>query len=275
MKQCEICKKEIPEDYQNLLCDEHYKELEEKKSEPVVVADATYKTNPQMEDKEQIGTNLSLFMSQGVLLWKPTKTMYQFIRDFCIEKVTSNPTWPKFVFQPFIVDVGCGSGVGTNILSEQGSVTFGFDKNAKSIQFAKEAFTRHKNNIYYSPQVTFECIDIMEDNREFQKCDVIVAIEVLEHIAEGQKFIDNLVLKFGQPGSDYFISTPNRNNKSLSQTGPPKNKYHCIEYTSKEFVTLLKKTFSEVTLYNSAGVPIPKEEYDTTTHTPLLGHAKV
>lgn len=281
MKHCEVCQKEIPNDYGNALCDEHYVELTKAQSPSDSTATETtkfppeYKTNPQMPDKEQIATNLELFMKNGVLLWKPTRLMYEFIRDWCLDQVQKHPQFPKLVWRPSICDVGCGSGVGTNILSCEADLAWGIDKNLKSIQFAQQAFSRVKNGIYYSAQVTFDHIDIMEDTREFQKCDVVVAIEIIEHIEDWQGFIDNLIEKLGKPGTVYWISTPNRNNKSLSQDGPPKNKYHVREWTSKELIDSLKKTFNTVELFNAAGEPIPKEEYETTTHTPLLSKCKI
>lgn len=279
-KQCEVCNKEIPDNYGNLLCDQHYLEATKVSPSDSVATETTkfppeYKTNPQMPDKEQIATNLELFMKQGVLLWKPTRTMYEFIRNTLVEEIKSHPQIKTHVWKPSIVDVGCGSGVGTNILSCEADFAWGIDKNLKSIQFAQQAFTRMKNNIYYSSQCTFDQIDIMEDTHEFMKFDYIISIEVFEHIDDYQGFIDNLILKLGKPGTIYWLSTPNRNNKSLSQDGPPKNKYHVREMRSGEFLAALKKTFHEVQLFNSAGVPIPAEEYETTEHTPLLAKCKI
>ena len=292
MKLCEICNKEIPGDYQNLLCDNCYraKETENTRKPPTFseaitlfnltigengTANPDYKTNPQADDKEQWSTNLRLFERHGVILWKPTRTMYAFIKDWCMDYIRKHPQYPKFIWRPKIVDVGCGIGAGSNVLSQEADFVWGIDKNERSVRFAKEAFTRNKNNIYYSSQISFDHIDFMEDNREFMKFDVVVAIEVIEHIEDWQGFVSRLIQKFdngrqGVDGTTYFISTPNRNNRTLSKEQPT-NKFHVREWTSQEMATALGRHFSSVKFYNSAGVPV---EYETD-HTPLLAECRV
>lgn len=274
MKNCELCNTEIPENYGNLLCDSCYKKLEAKKVSDNGIKNPDYRENPQMDDKEQWLTNIQLFQKNGVLLWKPTRMMYTFIKDYCMEKIQKHPQYPKFIWKPKIVDVGCGSGVGSNVLSQEADFVWGIDKNANSIKFAKEAFTRVKNGVYYSSQLTYDNIDIMEDDRETMKFDVVVAIEIIEHVENAKSFIERLIKKFDsrrpEDPTEYFISTPNRNNKSINDSGPT-NPYHVREWTSSEFYDLLSSYFCSVEFFNSAGEPI--EGYETT-HTPLLAKCK-
>jgi 2-polyprenyl-3-methyl-5-hydroxy-6-metoxy-1,4-benzoquinol methylase len=300
MKNCERCNKEVPEDYVNLLCDDCYKwnEIENArlrtlepststftqesvKSVPVVkileetgVSEAGYKKNKEAEDKEQWSTNIALFQKNGVLLWKPTRRMYTLIKDRCIDKVTHHPQYPKFIWKPKIVDVGCGSGVGANVLSQEADMVWGIDKNQTSIRFAKEAFERVKNGIYYSGQLTFDYIDIMEEERELMKFDVVVAIEIIEHIDDYKFFLKQIITKFDnkrlEDATEYYISTPNRNNKSIRDDSPY-NKFHVREWTSEEFYNVLSEFFKDIQFANSDGDPI--EGY-TTEHTPLLAICK-
>ena len=199
MKTCEVCGKEIPEEYQNLLCDEHYAAVENKPTSPVSdsgITNPDYKENPQMEDKEQWMANISQFKASGVLLWKDTRWMYTYIKDYCLARVQRHPQYPKFIWKPKIVDVGCGSGIGSNVLSQEADFVWGIDKNSTSVKFAKEAFERVKNGIYYSSQLTYDNIDIMEDNRETMKFDVVVAIEIIEHISDHKGFLERIIKKF-------------------------------------------------------------------------------
>lgn len=301
MKYCEICNLEIPEDYTNLLCDKCYKNAEienarikaqqeeEKKSdnmppkteEPLVepikgqngastgISDPDYKENPEMEDKEQWKINIMLFDRHGVLLWKPTKQIYTFIKNYCLDKVTQHPQYPKMIWRPKIVDVGCGLGMGSNILSQEADFVWGIDKNRKTVEFAKQAFERVKNGIYYSSEIKFDNIDIMTDNREFMKFDLVVAVEIIEHIADHQTFLTNLIKKFDnkkpENPTEYFISTPNRNNKHIGKDHPT-NKYHTKEFTSEEFYDVLSQFFNKIEFFASDGKPTEK----TTEHTPLL-----
>jgi 2-polyprenyl-3-methyl-5-hydroxy-6-metoxy-1,4-benzoquinol methylase len=191
--------------------------------------------------------------------------MYNFIRNYCLSKVTSHSQYPKYIWKPKIVDVGCGSGVGTNVLSQEADFVWGIDKNAWSIEFANEAFRREKNGIYYSSQETFDVIDIMTENRELMKFDIVVAIEIIEHIHDTHKFLNQIIKHFtkrdkgGKPieahGTEFFISTPNRNSKKIKKE-QPENIYHCREWTSQEFHELLSRYFGVVNLLNNKGEPV-------------------
>ena len=152
-KKCEVCSSQIPDDFQNLLCIECYSkqtaENEAKKQQLVEevtkapdsavnpeqvkdwkpvqgILDPNYVTNPQMDDKDQILANLAQFIyshdpkkgKKGKLLWYPQRNMYNYIKNYCMKKALSHPQYPKYIWKPTIVDVGCGSGVGANILSQ-------------------------------------------------------------------------------------------------------------------------------------------------------------
>ncbi|HEC65378.1 hypothetical protein LCGC14_1222630 [marine sediment metagenome] len=329
-KICQVCKVEIPEDYQNLLCDSCYKKQEAENAqrkadeeadraklaldpkEPIKatpegkqsdkklsgittkdvfqaveddfnkvrilpkngITDPNYKENPEMEDKPQWEANIVQFAKSNILLWKPTRWMYEYVRESMLVKIQEHPQYPKFIWKPKVVDVGCGMGVGSNVLSQEADFVWGIDKNEASVSFAKQAFSRVKNGIYYSSQVTYDHMDILKDTREFLKFDVVVAIEIIEHIYDYKLFLETLIKKFdkrkeGYEATEYFISTPNRNNRNILKDHP-QNKYHCREWTSSEYLAILKEYFKEVELFNSKGIPIPKDEYETTTHTPLL-----
>lgn len=281
MKYCEICQTQIPDDFQNLLCLECYKKIEERNSQlanQTSKTDATlfgitepnYQENPEAEDKEQWETNLELFKRFQKLIFYHPRSMYNFIKDYCLKKVISHPQYPKFIWRPKIVDVGCGIGVGSNIMSQEADFVWGIDKNKNSILFAKEAFTRQKNGIYYSSQISFDVIDIMKDNREFMKFDLVVVIEVIEHIYDTHLFLKNIIDKFDKKNKDepteYFISTPNRNSPSLGKKRP-NNIYHIREWTKKEFNDLLRKYFESVEFYSWRGVPDPDLN---SVETPML-----
>lgn len=320
-KQCEICLKEIPQDFINLLCGDCYnnqvKEIEIKKAEeeeakkaivdvlpqveeklaPIVpqeesklpeaipttplsdsynvngITDPNYIENPEMEDKDQVAANIGQFQKTGLLLWHSTRMMYQFIYNHCITKTTSHPQYPKFIWKPTIVDVGCGSGVGSNVLSQEADFVWGIDKNENSIKFAKEAFTRVKNGIYYNSQVSFDQWDIISDNRETMKFDIVLAIEVIEHIYDYKTFLKKLTqfdTKNTNNPTEYFISTPNRNNKHIQQD-KPFNPWHVREYTAQEFHAVLSEFFKDIEFFSAAGEPAPID----TNHTPLIAKCKL
>ena len=153
-------------------------------------------------------------------------------------------------------------------MSQESHFVWGIDKNEWSIEFAKEAFTRERNNYYYSGQLTFDVFDIMTDTRETLKVDVVTAIEVIEHIYDTDLFLRNIITKFAkkdkkgsynvpQP-TTYFISSPNRNFVKIRKDRP-ENPYHCREWTAQEYVGLLRQYFENVLLMNQKGEPIPED----------------
>jgi len=235
-----------------------------------------YTENPEQNDKNQVLTNLAQFIythneekgQKGKLLWYPTRNMYNYIKNFCMKNVMAHPQYPKYIWKPKIVDVGCGLGVGSNIMSQEADFVWGIDKNKMSIEFAKEAFERQKNGIYYNSQLTFDKIDIIEENRELMKFDVVVAIEIIEHINDVHTFLKNIIqfTKRNKKGdckiegaTEFFISTPNRNSPKI-QDNQPANIYHCREWRKNEFHELLSKYFEKIELYDNKGIPQPDLE---------------
>jgi len=320
-QKCDICGKDIPDDYQQLLCDECYKITAEqndqakkedlikteKKPEiatnpknipdtnPIVAPDAgkkpqegvkvpdsgkygildtKYQENSEKDDKDQVLANLAQFIythnaekkTKGKLLWYPTRNMYNYIKNYCIQKVIAHPQYPKHIWKPKIVDVGCGCGVGSNVMSVEADFVWGIDKNQWSIEFAKEAFNREKNGIYYNSQVTFDVIDAMKDNREFMKFDLVVAIEIIEHVHNTYEFLESLIQftrrnKKGdchiEGATEFFISSPNRNSPKI-RDDKPQNPFHVREWTSEEFHALLSHHFESVEFMDNKGQPIEK-----------------
>lgn len=331
-KKCERCGKDIPPEYQNLLCDECYQivsrenddhqlqkesqaqaellkntasPVHPERTEPIIPVEGEaeasvpatpamtcdhsncgisvpeYKENPEQDDKDQILANLAQFIythrdkehpkgrKKGLLLYYPQRNMYTFIKNYCMKKAMSHPQYPKYIWKPKIVDVGCGSGVGSNILSQEADFVWGIDKNEFSIEFANEAFTREKNGEYYSSQLSFDIIDIMNDNRQFMTFDIVVAIEVIEHIWDVHGFLTNLkrftkLDKKGRPANpatEFFISTPNRNSPKIRKDRP-ENVFHVREWTSQEFKALLLKHFGQVELMNDRGISVADDAID-------------
>ena len=294
--------KDVKEQERKKKIDAEEKDMQEKEApqppaetvevEPEVVVDLTkavngitqegYTENPMKEDKDQVLSNFNQFVhtynkdkGQARMIWHDTRNMYEFIKNQSIDKVLNHPQYPKFIWRPKVVDVGCGSGVGTNILSQEADFTWGIDKNKMSIDFAKDCFTRNKNGIYYSAEVKFDQLDIVEDTRELMQFDVVVAIEIIEHIDDYKTFMENIIRKFtkrdksgnynAKVPTEFYISTPNRNNKKISDKQPG-NKFHVREWNSQEFVAVLSDYFNNVQLFSVKGEEVPVE----TTHTPIV-----
>lgn len=240
------------------------------------IQDPNYRENPEADDKEQVLANLAQFIYShdpkrgrvGKMLWYPQRNMYTFIKNYSMKKILEHPQYPKYLWKPKIVDIGCGSGVGSNIMSQEADMVWGIDKNDFSLEFARECFTREKNGLYYSSQLTFDSFDIVNDTRETMKFDIVVAIEVIEHVHDSDKFLKGMIRfakrnKAGQPvtgyeATEFFISTPNRAFKKLRKDRP-ENPYHCRELTCKEFTDWLKLYFNDVQIFNQKGESVPED----------------
>jgi 2-polyprenyl-3-methyl-5-hydroxy-6-metoxy-1,4-benzoquinol methylase len=217
------------------------------------------------------------FKGTGLVMPEAQRTIYTAIRDKFIEDVKSWRGYPKQIHKPTVVDVGCGCGVGSNILSQEAQFVWGIDTNEESITYARQMFERQPNNIYYTPQVTFDRIDVMEEPREVMHFDYVVCVEVIEHIPSDQadnlvKFLNRFVKK-NKNGSwvndesrtKIYVTSPNRNSP-LIQKETPRNEHHCYEATAGELYEYFTKHYQAVTVYNKNLEP---QELNTE-ETPLV-----
>lgn len=101
-----------------------------------------------------------------------------------------------------ILDLGCGRGWLTNLLSNYGNV-LGIEPVKPVVEYAKEMF----------PKIKFFCgtsKDLLR-NRNFKKYDLIVTSEVIEHIPDNYKggFIDDIEKLLNDKGF-LIITTPRK-----------------------------------------------------------------
>lgn len=94
-----------------------------------------------------------------------------------------------------VVDIGCGTGYGTFMLSWLASSAVGVDINPESIQFARDNFSH--------PSVSFSEVDLSTDSLPW--AEVYVAFEVLEHLDDPRRVIEivgNKTLLWSVPVND-------------------------------------------------------------------------
>jgi len=159
------------------------------------------------------------------------------------------------VYGKFVCDVGCGAGVGTVKLYERANKVLGIDKNQNNINFAKKMFGSLSD-------LFFECADLAY-NEFVYKADVIVCIEVIEHIKNYDNALVHLTNRLDKNGILY-ITSPNRNNSELGKE-TPLNKSHVREWTLEEFEEILKVFFNKVELFN-----YDFSELKSNKETPIL-----
>lgn len=217
------------------------------------------------------------FKGTGMAMPASQANIYKNITKFFVEDVKKYRGFPKQIHRPSVVDVGCGLGIGTNILSQEAQFAWGIDSNPESIKFATQLFERLSNNIYYTPQVTFDVVNAMDEARGLQEFDYVVCIEVIEHIPRTEAvslltFLNRFVKKgkHGETVEDdsrtkIFLSTPNRNSPNI-QKDTPKNEHHCYEATAGEMYGFLIQHYKYVTILDENLVP----QEGNTEATPLV-----
>ena len=154
-----------------------------------------------------------------------------------------------------ILDLGCGTGYGTKILSEKSDEVYGVDNSQKAVDYARK--------IYPGPLYT--CCSAEKLPYEDNFFDAVVVFEVIEHFQDVEKALDE-VYRVLKKNGDFFISTPNPRHfgkmiKHLlfkkpypEKVGP--NIYHIKEFYYDEFLDLLKKKQFKVKFKYGQTLPI-------------------
>ena len=197
------------------------------------MADKSIKENGYKENGEkEINMIPRLFKrweTEGIVMPEEQRIIYETLAQTMMGQV--------------VLDAGCGTGIGTNILGGMARFVWGVDVNQGSIKFANQMFGNDK--------IKFDIMDLTNPPpRERAKFHQVLCVDVLEHIEDYQKAIDTLKT-FIRPGvTKVWISTPNRNNDNI-QKDTPRNEFHVREWTVGEFYDILVKNFKYVTLYNN------------------------
>ena len=108
-----------------------------------------------------------------------------------------------------LVDVGCGGGLLTEPMCRLGATATGIDAGAETINAARHHAMATGLDIDYRNILPEEMVD------EHRKFDVVLNMEVVEHVADQALFLKtaaNLV----KPGGAMMLSTLNRTLKSLA-----------------------------------------------------------
>ena len=128
-----------------------------------------------------------------------------------------NPLRLEFILNNFdkskskknVHDIGCGGGLISESLAKKEAKVTGIDENICSIKQAKEHAKISSLKIKYINQSLDSFF-----NKNKKKFDLILCLEVLEHVNDVKKTLDKIT-KLLNPGATLILSTINRNLKSL------------------------------------------------------------
>lgn len=142
----------------------------------------------------------------------------------------------KLVRDKIVLDLGCNSGYGTNILSRACNRVIGADVSQNAIETATAKYQRDN--------LSFLLIDGLSLPFESASFDVITSFQVVEHIADYATYFREIrrVLK---PDGILLLTTPNAAIR-VKPGAKPWNPFHVHEFRSNEFRTFLQGYFPSV-----------------------------
>jgi len=143
----------------------------------------------------------------------------------------------RYVCGKDVLDVACGTGVGTSFLRQAGARhVWGLDLDPGAIAFAK---AKYGDCEFAQGNAT----DLFLPD---SSVDVVVSFETLEHLEEGdqRKFLREC-RRVLRPGGTLICSTPN----TTLYRWYGKNPFHRREYTTHEFASLLAAYFVGLALF--------------------------
>ena len=108
-----------------------------------------------------------------------------------------------------ILDVGCGGGLISEPFANFGAEVTAIDASTKNIEVAKIHAQKSQLKINYLVSTAEE---LAQNNEKF---DVVLALEVIEHVADVKNFVISCS-KLVKPGGLLFVATINRTIKSFA-----------------------------------------------------------
>jgi ubiquinone/menaquinone biosynthesis C-methylase UbiE len=160
---------------------------------------------------------------KGTLIYAEHLTRYQAAQTIVKDKV--------------VLDIASGSGYGTLALAKTAKKVYGVDVNQDAVTYAQANFAA--KNVQYLVG-DGEKIPL-EDN----SVDVVVTFETIEHIDDYKQFIKE-VSRVLKPDGLAIVSTPN--DLEFAEG----NHFHLHEFTYKELMSLLQKSFKHIDSYYQA-----------------------
>lgn len=106
-----------------------------------------------------------------------------------------------------VLDIGCGGGLLTEPLARLDATMTGVDASEKNIEVASQHAKMSRLNIEY---IASDSSKLVTEGRKF---DVVLALEIIEHVNNPDLFLEDLA-KLLKPGGICIISTLNKTAKS-------------------------------------------------------------
>lgn len=134
-----------------------------------------------------------------------------------------------------VLDVACGTGFGTSILSKKAKSVIGVDIESYLIERCAQKFGYLKN-------VRFLNGDILKLELPLEKFDKIVSLHTMEHIKDDRAFLETLSRLLKVNGT-LILEVPIFTKSIYKDITIPLNPFHVIEYVPRALKKLCSKYF--------------------------------
>lgn len=131
-----------------------------------------------------------------------------------------------------VLDIACGEGYGSVLLSEVATHVTGMDKDNEVIRYASKKYKR--DNIEFKQGV------IENTGFEDHSFDLVISFETIEHV-EHHYAVFKEIKRILKPGGILMMSTPDKDLYNLNRTSP--NRFHVNELNFVQYKTLLENHF--------------------------------
>jgi 2-polyprenyl-6-hydroxyphenyl methylase / 3-demethylubiquinone-9 3-methyltransferase len=137
-----------------------------------------------------------------------TPLRMRYIRDHATTHFLRDPASLKPLSGMTVLDVGCGGGLASEPLARVGATVTGVDASEKNIAIARTHAEAQRLNI------TYRCGAAEELVAEGASFDIVIALEIIEHVADVPAFL-NALAALTRSGGMLVITTMNRTLQSL------------------------------------------------------------
>ncbi len=137
-----------------------------------------------------------------------------------------------------VLDLACGEGYGSEVLSRAAASVVGVDANPEAFDHARLRYMRQ--NLRFDRA-------LVDTYGEDESVDAVVFLQTIEHIQVPEAVLENFK-RILAPGGVAYVSTPNL--LTLAPQGAEKsdNPWHIREYRAHEFRELCESVFGSVEL---------------------------
>lgn len=167
-------------------------------------------------------------------LWNEHLARYAFVRQFCRDQR--------------VLDIGCGTGYGTDVLRQTAASVIGLDYASGALDYARINYPTSKWIRGSADALPFA-------NNSF---DLAVSFEVIEHLLDHQALLREAA-RVVNPNGVFIVSTPNTVFYAEARQTSGPNPFHQHEFTLDEFRHALAAHFSNVAVLaenHTAGILI-------------------